>query len=234
MKEQLQTFYQKNKIMLFPVVVAVASLSLIILVIYPQIAKLVANQQAYNEVLERSQLLEVKASELESLDEDQLSSNLSLALTALPTDQDLGGIIGVINQVVSNSGFTTVSLSLGQPSNTQSSGSQFGLRVEAIGSRESLDILLNNIESSARVMKVSGVEMSSGKTGGVTVVVSIDVYYQPLPNTIGGVEAPLPKLSNEEQAIIAKLASTIPASSVSTSSQTPQSLGPRGKANPFE
>lgn len=234
MKQTLQTFYQKYKIMLFPIVVAVASLSLIVLVIYPQIVKLITNQQAYNDVLQRSKLLEVKASELESLDENQLRSNLDVALVALPTDQDLGGIIGVINKVVGDSGFSTVSLSVGQPSDSKSIGSQFGLKVEVSGLKESLDRLLNNIESSARVMKVSGVEMSAGKTGGISVVISIDVYYQPLPNTIGGVEAPLPKLSNEEQAIIAKLASTIPASSVSTSSQTPQTLGPRGKSNPFE
>lgn len=232
-KETVSKFYLTYRLYIFPAVVALSSLILIIFVIYPQINKLIVNQKVEGDLKIRSAFLETKVQALESYDEDDLSRKVNYALNVYPSERDFGNILGLVKGVTSRSGFSIVSANFGE-SSTKLSGSQsYVLKMEVLGSRSLLSLLLSNIEDSGRIMKVSSVETSSSRDlQTVNVILGVDILYAAIPGGFGTVDSPLPKFTQKDEELIAKLAASAPqAPSLPVVSTKP---GPRGKANPFE
>lgn len=230
-KEILVSFYSKYQLIIFPILVAISSIILIVLMIYPQITRLLTNEQSLREIRHNLQFLEVKAQDLESLDEVDLTTRVSVSLAALPADKDFVQAVGAIQQLVQRSGFELISLQLG--SSKESSGVLgFAIKIEISGPKITLGQLLTSIETSQRVMKVSSIEVTATRSGDlINASLTIDVFYSPVPSTIGAINAPLPKLTSEEEELIITLSSAIPSAPAPPTTFVPQ---PRGKANPFE
>ena len=76
----VKAFYFKYRILIFPTLVGISSLILIVFIIYPQILKLISNNEALNGVLAKNKNLEVKASQLENINDGELNQNLNLQL----------------------------------------------------------------------------------------------------------------------------------------------------------
>ena len=100
-KEDLLKFYAQYKLFIFPLVVGISSLILIVFVILPQTIKLVTNQGAEEELFNKSQFLEVKAQDLDNLDQEDLSRKVQYVLGVYPADKDFGNIVGIIQSVTS-------------------------------------------------------------------------------------------------------------------------------------
>lgn len=232
-KEILVNFYVKYKLFIFPILVALSSLFLIIFVIYPQISAYLAGHTSLSEEIAKSQALEVKAKELSDLDEANLKDNLHVLIAALPDDKDYVSLIGTIQGLISKDGFSLVSLVFGSGGDSSAKQS-YNIKLELVGSKSNLDRLLSDMEHAPRVMKIGTFEINSPKNSSdlVNINLSLNVYYAPIPQALGSVEEPLPKLSDSEQEVITSL------SQIAASSQlqaTPSAaLGPRGKENPFE
>lgn len=233
-KEEVLKFYQNYRLYIFPAIVVLSSLIIIIFVIYPQTIKLITNQKTGEEIANKSKLLEVKAQALESYDSEDLSKKVDFALSSYPTEKDFVSALGSLQNLTFQSGFSTVSMSLGSGSSAGTNSQSFNIKLDVLGPTTSLSTLLNNIESSSRLMRVSNMETSTGKSPQeVAISFSVDVLYSSAPTEFGSVDSPLPELSNEEETIVAKLAAR--GTPVSTQvSQPTAPLGARGKENPFE
>lgn len=229
-KEDILNFYQKYKLIIFPVLVSVSSVILIVLVIYPQLAKLISNNEMYNTINERSKFLEVKAVELNSLDETDLQNKLNLSLAALPPSKDYTEVISILQSLTNKTGFNIISLQFGQSADSKGDKSNFAVKLDIVGPKVTLDALLDNIEKSYRPMRVSGMELTtnSGGSAVVNVALAINVYFAQLPSSIGSIDAPLPQLSQKDQELITSLSSSV---NVPT---TPNVEISRGKVDPFE
>ncbi len=232
-KEEILKLYQNYRLYIFPAVVALSSLILIIFVIYPQIVKLITNQKIEGEITNKSKFLEVKAQTLESYDSTDLSQKVNFVINSYPTDKDFVSALGLLQNLISQTGFKTVSMSLGANSSKSDYGQSYNIKLDVLGPADLLPKLLTNIENSPRLMRVSGVETNVGKDPqGATVSLNVEVLYSPAPKVFGSVDSPLPSLSQKDEEVIVKLART--GSTLTTPQQITPQLGSRGKANPFE
>jgi hypothetical protein len=162
------------------------------------------------------------------LDANDLSQKLTLAIGALPTDKDYGSIIGLIQRIGADSGVSITNLSLSPVIGDKNIG--FAVKVEAVGLKQSINLMIASIEKSPRIMKLNSIDITASNADG-TVGASfvINALYAPAPQSLGSVDSELPKLTSHDEEVLATLAS----SSISLPSSASQLL-PRGKSNPFQ
>lgn len=226
-------FYHQYKIILFPILVAISSFILIFFVIYPQLSKLISNNNKLSEINQKVSALGVKAEALNQVNQNEIKGNLDLALSALPLDKDYSNAISSVQALASQLGFNVISVDViaSTVNTTGPTYPGFSLRAEIVGPADLLNKLLIDIENSFRVMKVSSLEVNPSRSGEVvTALVTVNVFYSPPPKTLGEIATPLPEFSKRDQELISTLARS--SEGVAGTSGT---LGvPRGKSNPFE
>lgn len=228
MKKDPFESYQKYKLYIFPAVVALSSLVLIVFVIYPQIIKLISGHKDEGIIFNKSKFLETKAQTLESLNSADLSRKVNFVLNSYPTEKDFVSVMGLLQSITAQSGFSLVSMSL-ESGASDAKIQSYTIKLDISGSRSLLPILLGNIENSPRLMRISSVEtVSGGSLDAATISLAVDVLFSSAPKEFGAVDAVLPELSQQDEEAVARLARG--------GSQSGQSTltGPRGKANPFE
>ncbi|GEM_PF-2041235 len=242
-KEDLIKFYSIHKAQIFPVIVALSSLFLIIFVIYPQTARLISNQNALGDLNRRSEFLETKVVALESYDEGELSNRVGLILTTLPTDKDFGNVLGLLQQLTVQSGFSANSISFSNSASKIAKLRNFEVKLDIRGSKASLQTLLDNLENSPRLVRINSIDaLSRGDTETIESILGVDALYSELPKDFGGIDSPLPELSEKDNELISKLeqlkqaafeqggqTALVPSTSSSSAVESP-----RGKSNPFE
>lgn len=227
-KEQIVKFYQMYRLYIFPSIVAVSSIFLIIFAIYPQTVKVMTNQKSQGELDEKVKFLESKVSALESYAAEDLSQKVTAALNAYPPEKDYAAILGLLQQLAAGSGFTINSVSLGNTL-SESGAEGFSVKIDLSGSKSFLNTLFANLENSPRILRISSIDASAGKTSGIiSVSLNLDVPYSAIPQNAGTTDAPLPELSQKENEILEQLAKISVQLPKSVSSST------RGKSNPFE
>lgn len=229
-KEELSKFYQSYNLFIFPAIVALSSLFLIVFAIYPQTVKLISNQKDQGELINKSKFLESKAEALESYDGEDLSRKLEFALTAYPGSQDFGVVIGLLQQLVAQSGFKIVSIVLGNTSKASGGSEGYEMKLEMIGAKPNLSILLNNLENSPRLIRVNNIDASSTNNLQVlNVSLVVEVLFAGFTQSFGSLDSPLPEFSQKDEELLTRLAKAGGGISQSGSVSTL-----RGKANPFE
>lgn len=234
MREEILKIYINYRLYIFPAIVALSSIILIVFVISPQAIKFLTNQGAKGEIIQKSKFLEVKAQVLESYDLKDLNLKLNYALSSYPLDKDFAAVIGLLQNLTTQLGFNIASLAVGPGSSATQAIQSYSIRLDIAGPIALVPSLLNNIESSPRLMRVNSVEIASIKDSqSTTVELNIDIPYASAPENFGNVDSPLPQLSKADEDILAKLARVAPAVS-QTQVQTRTQLPARGKANPFE
>lgn len=234
-RENWNKFYTRYRLYIFPAGVILSCLILIVFVMIPQIGKIIEGRQREEEFKVKSQFLATKAEALAGYSEVDLQQKVGFLLASLPAEKDFVSVIGLLQRLTSENGFSIVSLSLGAASGAPSSKEQsYGVKMDTIGSKALLNRLLNSIEGSPRLIRINDMEISAGKAGDfVTASLTIEVLFSPMPKELGAVDSPLPEISESEQALIQRLART---QTVPTTAGLPTSvsLTPKGKANPFE
>lgn len=228
-KEKFFRFYQKYRLYIFPVSVAVSSLILIIFIIYPQIAKLIQNSYFQQDLNTRSKFLEVKALDLENYDEADLSRKVGLVLTSFPQEKDFTNVVSLLQRLSANSGFSILSLSL-TTVQSSSKDQSYGVKIEIVGSKTLLLNLLKSIESSPRIMRISTIDVSAGTRDAVTANVTIEVFFASLPQG-GTLDSPLPQFSDQDEQLISRLATIQPQAPLVIPSS---SSAVKGRTDPFE
>ncbi len=227
----LINFYQKYKLIVFPLLVAFSSVILIVFVIFPQIKNYLLDNKTILNLSQGSYLLEVKAQDLSGFDQDELSKKVSLSLLSLPVDKELPQIIGALQNIVLKNGFTLVSFQVAILPQTAQAVPDFTTKLELSGPSALMPQLLSGIEDSVRVMKVSGIEITTARASGVSQVsLSVDIFYAPLPSSLGDLDAPLPKLTEKDEEFLTNLEVNFPSQAVAAQ----PSFVSKGKVNPFE
>lgn len=229
-KETIIQLYFRYRLYIFPAIVALSSLFLIIFAIYPQTAKLIENQRIAGDLTNKSQFLATKVAALESLNGEDLSQKVRIALDAFPADNDYGNILGLLQGLAVQSGFTVSSISLGNTSGKLGNANSFELKLEIKGPRNLFQSFLMNLEDSPRIMRVSSIDISSSQVSEILdAAVVVEILYSPAPQSFGTVDSPLPSLSQKDEELLVAL-------SKSTLVASPSAVQPsqRGKANPFE
>lgn len=164
------------------------------------------------------------------MDEDDLVRNVEYALIAYPIDRDFNNIVGLLQSLTRENDFSISTLSVTPGSDTPDAVQKYGVKMEILGSGSLLPHFITAIESSVRIMKVANIEVSPVRGGDIiNVALEIEVLYAQAPKSFGGPTSPLPQLSNQDEELIAKIATFgIPRPSQGVTSQS------RGKSNPFE
>lgn len=229
-KEDLIKFYLIHRSQIFPAVVVLASLFLIVFVIYPQTAKLISNQKAIDGLVNKSRFLETKVAALESLNGDDLSRKVGFVLAALPPDKDYGNILSLLQQRTAQLGFSINSVTFGSSANKLENLSSFEVKLDIKGVQANFETLLNNLENSSRIVRINSIDIPSKQIAqAFEASLAVEVLYSKLPQSFGSVDSPLPELSQKDEQLISRLEGL--GGTVSTSSAAES---PRGKSNPFE
>lgn len=230
-KEEIASFYLKYRIFIFPGVVALSSLILIILIIIPQIFKLISNQNKEGDLISKSKFLEVKAQALENYDINDLSSKASIALSSYPADKDFSNVIGLIQNLTLQSGFSIISMNLATATTKTAGSEKYNIELSLTGPRLQVEAFLSAIEGSTRLMKVSSIDIANTIDPQiVNLSLNLDILFGPLPSSFGSADSPLPELSSKKLELLAKLTNDFtPVASLENIE-----LPARGKANPFE
>lgn len=231
-KEEIVKFYEKFKLIIFPSVIALLSLMLIGLVIYPQTTRLLENQKKSAELKQKAEFLENKTKELQNYNEEQLISEVKVALTSFPAEKDYMESLGILQNIISQAGFTTETVSLAGSAQNPADYKNFNLNIAVLGPTQNLQTLLKNLEGSYRLMRLTSLETSAAKDKQSAASLGIEVLYSEAPAGYGSVDSPLPKFSEKDQEILSRLSTigTVKPPEASTSSLP----GSKGKANPFE
>ena len=231
-KELIIKFYIQYRLYIFPAIVALSSLILITFIILPQISKLITDQKKEGDLISKQHFLEVKAQTLENFNAQDLSNKVDYALFSYPSDKDFGTVIGLVQRVTQESGFTLTSISLGNQASKYANSQSYAIKLDTTGPKKLLPILFSNIETSPRLMRIGNIDISSTPDlQAVVVSMNIDVLYSPAPVSFGSIDSPLPEISQKDEDLIAKLARINPVASQPSSALLTL---PRGKANPFE
>lgn len=234
-KEALIRLYSEYKLLIFPIVVALSSLFLIVFAIYPQTIKLIENQKLALDFTNKSKFLETKVIALESFDEADLSKKINTALSTFPAEKDYGNILGLMQQLIAESGFSITSISLGDSGSKLNQADSYTVKLQVQGARALFQTLLSNLEKSPRLMKISTIDISANQASQTAdVSLAIDVLYSGLSQNFGAIDSPLPQIEQKEEELLANLARANEAGSSSLAIQQSISSSPRGKSNPFE
>ncbi len=240
-REEISRFYQRFRLYIYPLVVGLSTVFMIVFVIYPQTAKLFDNQKVQEDLNNKSQFLEAKAATLEALDDSDLSKKVGYVLSAYPSEPDFVNILGILQNVANQNGFSISALSVNPTTSTSGGSQKYSVKMDAVGSRNLLPRFITSIESSGRLVRVKGIDISPGKGGdSISVNLDIEVLYALIPSGLGGTaDTPLPALSDKDEQLITTLATFSPATPVTAPTQESNNsnnkqVTPRGRANPFE
>ncbi len=232
MKKDIVKFYSEYRIYIFPAIVALSSLFLIVFAIYPQTMQLIDGQKTASELVNRSKFLDIKVAALESYDERDLSRKVGFVLNSLPAEKDYGNILTLLQQIVLQSGFSMTSVSVGNSAGKVGNVDSFEVKLDLKGSQILLQTLLNNFDSSPRLVRIKSIDVSSNQSQqNIEVSLALQILYSALPQNFGKTDSPLPELDQKDEELI----STLERSSGAMQGLSGDSSGgPRGKANPFD
>lgn len=240
-KEIFLKFYAKHRTIIYPFIVGIASLALIVLIILPQLKGYFSSRDNENLIKNKIKILEIKAKELEEISGTDLQRKVQSALVAFPSDKDYTFIIGFLQKLSVESGVNLESVTLASGGSKNSSGIlnfTVNLKVNAVSL--SFDNFIEKIEYSQTVMKIGSLIIEKSQGEQISATLNIEVYYSPIPKTLGSIDSPFQKLTEDEEVLAEKLVANLASVSVAPinieqpSQQQPVNLLPRGKVNPFE
>ncbi|TSC64077.1 MAG: Uncharacterized protein G01um101493_238 [Microgenomates group bacterium Gr01-1014_93] len=236
-REKVINFYLKYKLVVYPFAVGLASITLILLVIIPQLKGYFSSKEDGQVTQNRLKILESKAVELENISDDDLTRRLQSAIVALPIEKDYTVIIGLLQKMSAEAGVSLKSIILDTGGSKDAGGgaSSFSVRIESTSTKFGFDEFLKKIDNSSAVLKIGSLSTDVVSDDLVSASLILDVYYSPTPKILGSVDSPLPKLTEEEEALAEKLSARLVIAPVTSgASGQPANILPRGKANPFE
>lgn len=226
-KESLALIYQKYRLVIFPAVVSLSCFILIVFIMIPQVVSFLKNSQVEADFKTKSEFLDTKVEALESLDEGELLRKVKYVVESFPQEKDFITLIALLQKITSENGFSIASLSFGGGGVFKEQG--YGISMEVVGPKSIFTRLLNSIETSPRLMRIDHIEISSGRSADViSANLVIVALFAPVPGNLGSIDSPLPKVSEGEEELIARLARN------QIMSLTIVELSSVGKSNPFE
>jgi len=214
-----------QRIYFLPLIIGAVILLLVVLVVRPQVDSIRSLRQQVETEKSRLKLLKEKASLLEGTSADELTKDVELVESVLPSEKPAVQVINTVSQLAAKGEvvFSGVDLSPGllstesaEVKNTKSKASageaQFlkaGFTVS--GDKAKIFSFLDQLERATPVMKIEGLSLSLleglGLESVMTATVNVSVFYQPTTVKLGKLESSLPLLTPVETETLEELAS---------------------------
>ncbi len=189
-------------------------------------------------------VLSDKANLLDSLGEQTLSKQFFDLISAVPTNKSIQSIFLTTEVLLSQSGLTVTNMSIQAPGSIASGsasaqtsdekaiqGSKLTFSLTGKGTYDQVKTMLRTVHSIRRLVNVTRLDLGLDKSASVSMQLTIDTYYKPLSGVIPTIDSPLPKITSEDDALLAKISSfpwlSQPVANVSAR------INPQGKADPF-
>ncbi|MCL5783881.1 MAG: hypothetical protein M1142_00800 [Patescibacteria group bacterium] len=232
---KLKEFYFRYKFIILPVVVGFCSITVIILVVIPQFMSYFKVQKEIGDLRTRTGVLESKAKDLESVDPADTQQKLQIALTVLPTDQDVLTTVDVLHNLIIKEGLSVQNTDYSLSRQTSGRGN-FRIGVTVSGPLASVRNLLIDLQNSSQVFQVESINTTFRPGGIVDVELPLSVYYENTPSQLGNIDQPVPKLTDKDKQLLQDLAAAVDRANQMALSLVPatSSAVPLGKIDPFE
>ncbi len=220
---EAQSYFKRYKELLLPSVTLVLVVALTLLVLLPQIYRVVEDFKGLGKLKTKLGLLNEKAILLENLDVAELTIRTREVMLDLPVEEDLGYFVGSVRNTVEKSGVALEGVQLAATAEVQATASAeaasklvssgrtselyIPLKINIGGSLVALRQLLTDLNVSAPVSEMQS--FAFGRSAGDELFggsVTVHYYYFPAPATIGLAEQPLAVVTASEESTYQQLA----------------------------
>ncbi len=231
-------FYLKYRFIIWPAIVGISTILILVLVIIPQLLTYLKVRDQISQTKNKSQSLEEKASALEGINSLLTQKDLKVVFSVLPVDQDVPKAMMILQEMITTSGLELRSTAFGSSRTVdpKQDKNSFKLNITVAGPINLLRDFLIKLQNSSRLFQVESIGVTFQKNQGVIEAeIPLSVYYQPSLGEIGKSDQPLPKLSDQNKELLAKLYQTVEQTNLSFDNidATASSI-PLGKADPFQ
>lgn len=215
-------------VLLFGVVLA-------FLVVKPRIAESIETNKEIDQLKTRLDNLNQKRDELSSLDGQEILTEVNKAVKALPSRKDIPGLVASVEKLVGLNQLTLNSFSLtpGKISTESSEVAQeegtLEVQLGLSGTLENVKNFLAKTVSTARLLSIGNISLTSQKEGGLDVGIAVSYFYEPIPELVPKVDEPVAKLTDKEKEALNKVFGYVEHDYLSQ----PFQASPSSKTNPF-
>lgn len=217
------SFITRNLTFAFPIVGAIVSIIVLVMVVWPKFQEAREIQLANRDLVLKSTQLEEKVSKLVGLDKGELEKQLASAEQLLPSDKGTFNVVRQIEGASSSSGILlnrleVVAASINQDPAHQApvaaggvdptqavesvSAPKVQLKLTASSDYASFLGFLNTLYTSSRVLSVDDLALSLAAESGAQIRTSFstNAFWKPLPVTLASIESPVEELNSTELA----------------------------------
>jgi hypothetical protein len=224
--KDIKEYLEKMRIYLIPIVVGLVVLVLLLKIVKPKIKEVFLLRSDIDQARQKLSHLTEKEAALASFDQEVLKEQFLTANEALPSEQDVSGFLAQIERSAQESGILVESVSLtggalatpsaekeGEVLKTTTDEdsydkgkTEFKSRVVLKGVLANIGSFLDRLTKSRRIVSVEKVYLTVplsevATPSAITAQLTLKVYYQPLPTTLGQVDESLPKLSQKNKEV---------------------------------
>lgn len=233
--DQLQEFYRKYKLIIWPAVVGASCLLIAALIIVPQLLVYFNLRSEADGLSNRLGLLQAKAQGLEQLNILDYNRDLDLAQAALPSEKQVPQALTMFQDLITKSGLNLQNMKFisGDVSSADATEYSFQLSVTVLGDMNSVKRLLLSMHKAPRIFRLESVSAQAVRatTDVVEADVFLKVFYEPNSTNLGSVEQPIPQLSAADRQILEELANKVRLSGSDSANFSSVQLG---RSDPFE
>ena len=208
--------FKKSKLVLFSGVI----LALIVLVsLFWLRPKIMAIMKANKELAANKKILAEltkKVTVLEGLSQPELSERVDLVLKVLPSEKDIPTVMVALKKIALNNGLVVSELNIPEVGEIATVSAQskvakeeilpsLAVKLILIGSREKIISFLKQVETTAPLMRVSGLVINQKGGGLDEALIDVKTYFLPFPKTLGKVEQAIIPVTSQEEKIFSQL-----------------------------
>lgn len=208
--------FNKYKIYLLPVVTALVVLYLWTYFLQPKVSDIVIARQELAKGQKRLADLTKKASELQNFDSPELKEKFAILDSAVPSEKDVAGFLLGIQRIANEAsvsvGLIGISPGLVSTESAQKTTKQEELlpaKVIIKGSFQAVRDFISRTIRARRLITIDGLSLSGNAAQkadeAISLELSMAIYYQPLPTSLGAISAPLENFTPEEEEIYQRL-----------------------------
>lgn len=230
MKTELINFWNKYQIFIWPLLGTAISVSLLVLVILPQLFKVIETNTKIEDTSTKIIALNKKVTDLKQINLTEYKNNFDKLNIVLPAEADITSAIGQVQSLTANSHIQMTGFSIALP-NKDIAAESFSIKLEFAGDFSSINNFIAQVKSAPRLMTISRIDLTSTRDGGFDVITDLQTYFSQQKAALSAIEDPVTLLSDSEKQSLSKIdksIKTLPAVSEVTVT------GPKGKTNPFE
>lgn len=209
--------FKKSKSILFPGLILILVILVSLFWLRPKMATIIKAKRELAANKKALAALTQKVTTLEGLSQPELSEKVDLVLKILPSEKDVPGNLFVLKKLALNNELMVSELSIPEVGEIASSSAEtkktskdeilpsLAVKLTLVGSREKIISFLQQVETVAPLMKVSGLTISQKMEGLDEAMIDIRTYFLLFPKTIGELEQPIVSVTSQEEKVFAQL-----------------------------